>query len=82
MTSVCSRDRVARWGPYFAGKSKIRGEECPRHTGLLPRLGLLREACDAGEAVEAGVEGQDLFDSVSFHYRQVDSVASGHLRVA
>jgi hypothetical protein len=82
MTSVCSRDPVARWGPYLAGKSKIRGEECLRHTGLLPRLGWLREACDAGEAVEAGVEGQDLFDSVSFHYRQVDGVASGHLRVA
>jgi hypothetical protein len=49
---------------------------------LLSRLGRLREACDAGEAVEAGVEGQDLFDSVSFHYRQVDGVASGHLRVA
>jgi len=49
---------------------------------LLPRLGLLREARDAREAVEAGVEGQDLFDSVSFHYRQVDGVASGHLRVA
>jgi len=49
---------------------------------LLPRLGLLREARDAREAVEAGVEGQDLFDSVLLHYRQVDGVARGHLRVA
>ncbi len=40
------------------------------------------EAFDSGEAVEAGVEGQDLVDVVLLHYGQVDGVAGGHLFVA
>ena len=46
---------------------------------LLPRLGLLREARDAGEAVEARVESEDLLDAVLFHDGQVHGITGGHV---
>jgi hypothetical protein len=64
MTSMCCVGfRCYGWGlasrarsPALHGQGQNPLAECPRHTGSQPRLVWLRQPCDPGEAVEAGVE--------------------------